>query len=163
MPESARPRNPSPAATGMASASSPMRIARVMPSMSAPFPRCAVLEVADLVLDLLLGRACADQLRHRAPVALHREPERCQKKDHTNQNERRETRNPDRLWNDGRGFQRRLTTRAGGPRLRHDTKPVPGDQRKECDQQHQRRNIERKPQLLRKQYVERIDADVRAV
>src|SRR3954451_16568237 len=129
MPESARPRNPSPAATGMASASSPMRIARVMPSMSAPFPRCAVLEIANFVLDLLLGRACADQLRHRAPVALHREPERCHKKDHINHDERREARDPNRLRNNDGRFECRLAARSGGPGLGDDAQTVPGDER----------------------------------
>src|SRR6476620_7880701 len=100
MADNASPRNPSPAATGIASASRPMRIASVTPSMStASFPLRAILEIANLVFDLLFGGTRRDQLRHRASVACPREPERGGEQDHSDHDERQEPRDPDRLRN----------------------------------------------------------------
>src|ERR1043166_2211056 len=135
MPDSASPRNPSPAATGMASASRPMRIASVIPSMSAAsFPLGAILQIADLVLDLLFGRTGADQPRHGAPVSRCREPERGHEQHRPDGNEAEKARNPQRLRNDGRGFQRGLTARSRCPGLRHDPETMPADEGKKPDQ-----------------------------
>src|ERR1043165_3242447 len=130
MPDSARPRNPSPAATGIASASRPMRIASVMPSMSAaPLARGAVLQVADLVLDLFFGRTRRDQPRHGSPISSRSKSQRRDEQDQPDHDERREPRDPDRLRDDRRRFQRRLAARSGGPGLGHDAEAMPGDQR----------------------------------
>src|SRR5882724_4241120 len=106
MAESVRPSTPRPAATGTASASRPMRMRSVMPSTSvAPFAGLTVLQVADLVLDLLLGGAGADQFRDAAQIAGRREPDRLGQKQHADRDERREADDPQRLRDDGRRFQ----------------------------------------------------------
>src|SRR5215213_670578 len=141
---------PRPAATGIASASRPMRSARVTPSILSPaLAFGAFLQVANLVIDLLFGGARADQSCDAAQIARYRQPECMKKQQDTDDNKDRETDDPKRLRNDGRSFQRGLAARAGCPRLRDHTPSVPRHQGEEADQQDNRHKVENQAQLLR--------------
>src|SRR5438477_11596699 len=121
MAESERPRIPRPAATGIASANSPISSARVTPSISATaLAFGAFLQVADLVLDLFLGRACADGPRCTSEIATHDHAKGIKEEKNSDDHESQQTDDPQRLRDHGRRFQRRLAARARGPRLRHD-------------------------------------------
>src|ERR1043165_292494 len=127
MAESDRPRMPRPAATGIASASSPISSARVTPSMSATaFAVGAFLEVADLVLDLLLGRTRADGPPRAGVVAAHDHAERVEEQQNPHDHKAEQAANPKRLRDDGRRLQRGLAARARGPGFRHHAEAVPG-------------------------------------
>src|SRR5687768_3991554 len=102
---------PRPAATGIASASRPIRIRRVMPSTSTPSANLAILQVANLILDLFLGRARADQCRHAAQIAREADPEGLKEQDDANHDERREARDPQHLRNNSGCLERRLAAR----------------------------------------------------
>src|SRR4051812_45989185 len=110
---------PRPAATGMAIASSPIRINRVTISMSAgALAILAILEVAYLVRDLLLGGTRADQLGHAAQVAQGGEPQRGGQQEQADGQKGPEADDPECLRNHRRRFERRLAARSGGPGLR---------------------------------------------
>src|SRR5437763_1550663 len=103
MADRASPSTPSPAATGIARASRPIRIRSVMPSISvAPFANLTILQVADFVFNLLFGGTCADQLRHAAQVAGCADPKRLNEQQHADHDEYREPGDPQRLRDDGR-------------------------------------------------------------
>src|SRR3981081_267779 len=98
MAESDRPRIPSPAATGIASARRPMRSARVTPSMSATaLAFGAFLQVADLVLDLFLGRARADRPRGALQIAPDDHAHRVEQEKHPDDDEAEQADDPERL------------------------------------------------------------------
>src|SRR2546423_108476 len=102
MAESDRPRMPRPAATGTASARSPIRSARVTPSISATILAFgALLQIPNLVLHLLLCRARADRSCHVSQIAGQNHRECLEQQQHADHDERRETGDPKRLWNDG--------------------------------------------------------------
>src|SRR6266571_2998754 len=97
MAESARPRMPMPAATGTDSARRPTSSASVMPSMSAARPGLPRLEVADLVLDLLLGGTRADRPRHALGVAAHGQGQRVHEQEHARDDEPEQADDPQEL------------------------------------------------------------------
>src|SRR5215210_7857551 len=98
MAESDKPRMPNPAATGIASASRPMRSASVTPSISAtPLTFGAFLEVADLILDLLLGRARADHARRAHQVIASDHAQRIQQEKNADDDESEQADDPQRL------------------------------------------------------------------
>src|SRR5437763_4682268 len=123
---------PRPAATGIASARSPISSARVTPSMSATaFAVGAFLQVADLVLDLLLGRARADGAPRPGVVAAQDHAERIKEEENSDDHESEQADDPERLRDDGRRLECGLATRARGPRLRHHAETVPAHQSEE--------------------------------
>src|SRR6266568_1571135 len=162
-PESVRPRMPRPAATGTASASRPTRMTMVSPSMSACRAFLPLLEIADLVLHLLLGRTRADGSCHAVQLAAPAQDQRVDQQQDADRDETQQTGDPEQLRDHDRRLQRRLAVRARGPRLRDDAEAVPGHQPEKSDEQHQRHHVEKKPQLLREQPIERIDADMGAI
>src|SRR5205085_9075195 len=98
MAESDRPRMPRPAATGIASARSPISSARVTPSISATaLAFGAFLQVADLVLDLLLGRARADRARGALQIAAHDPAHRVEQEKDPDDDEAEQADEPERL------------------------------------------------------------------
>src|SRR3954470_1708166 len=102
---------PRPAATGIARASRPIRISSVMPSTSIASAILAIFQVANLILDLSLGRARADQCRHAAQIAREADPEGVKKQDDANHDEGRKARDPQHLRNNGGCLERRLAAR----------------------------------------------------
>src|SRR5436305_13957347 len=113
MAESESPRMPRLAATGIASARSPISSARVTPSMSATgFAFGPVLQVADLVLDLLLGRACANGACRTGKIAAQHHAERVDEQQNSDDHETEQADDPERLRNDGGRLESRLAARA---------------------------------------------------
>src|SRR5436190_23705460 len=106
MAESNRPRMPRPAATGIAKARSPISSARVTPSISATaLAFGAFLQVADLVLDLLLGRARADRARCALQISTHDHAHRMEQEQDPDGDEAEQADDPERLRDDGRRFE----------------------------------------------------------
>src|SRR5882672_8025129 len=113
MAESDRPRMPRPAATGIASASRPMRIARVTPSISASaLALGAFLQIADFVLNFLLGRTRADRPSGAGQVAARDHADRVQQQKDADDDKPEQADDPERLRKDRRRFERRLAARA---------------------------------------------------
>ena len=133
----ATPSSPMPAATGIASASRPIRIDERGSQHVSRFPRApgapsrsrissSTSSSADRVL---ISRAAAAQIagaRDRSERASSRSA------DHDEDHQAGE---PQDLRDHGRCLQRRLAARTRYPGLRHHAPAVPGDQREEADEQ----------------------------
>src|SRR5260370_36739156 len=102
---------PRPAATGTASASRPTRMSMVNPSMSGNLAFLPLHEIADLVLDLLLGRTRADGLGHAAEMPAPAQDQRVDQQQDADRDEPEQTGDPQQLRDHGRRLQRRLAVR----------------------------------------------------
>src|SRR5437763_3344098 len=106
---------PRPAATGTARPSRPTSSTMVRLSMSGSLAFLPLLEVADLVLDLLLGGARADRVGHAVGMPAPAQDQRVDQQQHADRDEADEAGNPQQLRDDGRGLERRQAARARGP------------------------------------------------
>src|SRR5215210_906956 len=159
-----RPRTPRPAATGIASARRPIRIASVTRSISGrPFAFGALLKVPDLVLHLRLGRARADQLRHGPQLTRPHEPRGIDEHDDADGEKAEEPGEPEQLRQHRRRLERRLAARARDPRLLDHAPAMPSDQAEEGQEQHEPGEIECEPRPRGKPHIQGIDADMGAV
>src|SRR5215212_8024041 len=127
---------PRPAATGTASARRPIRIASVARSISGrPFAFGALPKIPDLVLDLLLSRARADQLRSGPQLTPRHAPRRIDEDDDADRKKADEPGEPKQLRQDRRRLKRRLAARARGPRLLDNPPAMPSHQAEEDQEQ----------------------------